>query len=644
MASIKSQMTLNDGMSAVLKKICNGLDATLHAFQTVQNASGQAIDTGMIRAAQIQIGQANRAIQEMEDNFRRAAEQEERLNNGIRNGTNAADGMLGKVKSIAASMATAWGAQKIIDLSDQMTSTTARLSFLVDDGGSVSELEQKIMASAMTTRSAYLDTASAIATMGANAGNAFSGNDELIAFMEQVNKQFVIGGATAEGQSAAMLQLTQAMAAGALRGEELNSILENAPGIARAIESYMGVAEGSIKQYAEQGLITSEVVKNALFSVADETNAKFASMPMTWGQVWTLMGNVALQALNPVLTGVNWIANNIDIIGPLVLGVAGAFAVYAAATQGVALATKVWTAAQAAFNAVMALNPVFLIVMGVVLLIAAIYAVVAAVNKATGSTVSATGIIMGAFAVAGAFILNTVLGVVNFVIGLGVELYNLIATFANFFANVFNDPVGAIINLFAGMFDFILGIVQSAASLIDTVLGTDMSGAVSNFRGTVATKVEEIVGDQVEVMQKLSASDYQIQRIEYGDAWAAGNDFGAGLEDKISGAFNLGGGVDYGLENINTGFNLDDITANTGQTAANTGAAADALSTSTEELAYLRDIAEREAVNRFTTAEVRVEQSISNNINNSADLDGVISVLTDGFTEALMTAAEGVHA
>lgn len=277
-----------------------------------------------------------------------------------------------------------------------MTSTTARLSFLVDDGGSVSELEQKIMASAMTTRSAYLDTASAIATMGANAGNAFSGNDELIAFMEQVNKQFVIGGATAEGQSAAMLQLTQAMAAGALRGEELNSILENAPGIARAIESYMGVAEGSIKSYAEQGLITADVVKNALLSVADETNAKFASMPMTWGQVWTLMGNVALQALNPVLTGVNWIANNIDIIGPLVLGVAGA--------------------------------------------------------------------------------------------------------------------------------------------------------------------------------------------------------------------------------------------------------AADALSTSAEELAYLRDIAERDAINRFTTAEVRVEQTISNNISNSADLDGVISTLTDGFTEALMTAAEGVHA
>ena len=115
---------------------CSSSD-TLHAFQTVQNASSQAIDTGTIRAAQVEIGQANQLIQEMEDSYRRAAEQEERLNNGIRNGTNAADGMLGKVKSIAASMATAWGAQKIIDLSDQMTSTTARLSFLVDDGGSV---------------------------------------------------------------------------------------------------------------------------------------------------------------------------------------------------------------------------------------------------------------------------------------------------------------------------------------------------------------------------------------------------------------------------------------------------------------------------------------------------------------------------
>lgn len=160
---------------------------------------------------------------------------------------------------------------------------------MVDDGGSVDALEQKIMASAQRVQVLLPGHGLCYRQHGSNAGRAFGNNDELIGFMELINKSFVIGGASAEGQSAAMLQLTQAMAAGALRGEELNSILENAPSIARAIESYMGIAEGSIKQYAEQGLVTAEVVKNAMFASADEINAKFESMPMTWGQIATKM-------------------------------------------------------------------------------------------------------------------------------------------------------------------------------------------------------------------------------------------------------------------------------------------------------------------------------------------------------------------
>lgn len=700
MASIRSQMVLNDGISGVLRKINTALNTTLNAFEQVQRASGNAVDTAQIQAARAALVEANREVDNMAEGYRRAAQQEEVLNRGLRNGASAADGMLGRVKSLVATLAAGAGIKAILGMSDKMTSTSARLSFLVDDGGSVDALEQKIMASAQRSRAAYLDTASAIASMGANAGSAFSDNDELIAFMEQVNKQFVIGGATAEGQSAAMLQLTQAMAAGALRGEELNSILENAPGIARAIESYMGVAEGSIKQYAEQGLITSEVVKNALFSVADETNAKFESMPMTWAQVWTTMQNKALSIFDPILARINQVANSerfstvtdgiisglagiaavagvvLDLlisggalvvdnwswISPIVWGLVAAFLAYntvALITNGIngamalaegvkaaALAmstgaTFAATAAQYGLNAALLACPITWIVVLVIALVAAFYAAVAAINHFAGTSLSATGIIVGAFAVAGAFIINLVLGVVNFVIGLGVELYNLIATFANFFANVFNDPVGAIINLFAGMFDFILGIVESAASLIDTVLGTDMSSAVAGFRNTVATKVEEIVGDQVEVMEKLDASDYQIQRIEYGDAWAAGNDLGKGIEDAVGGLFDfdLGTGEDYGA-----GFTMDDIANNAALTAENTGATADALTASNEELAYLRDIAEREAINRFTTAEVRIDMTgMTNRIEGNADLDGVISELTNGFTEALVTAAEGVH-
>lgn len=700
MASIRSQMVLNDGISGVLRKINTALNTTLNAFEQVQRASGNAVDTAQIQAARAALVEANREVDNMAEGYRRAAQQEEVLNRGLRNGASAADGMLGRVKSLVATLAARAGIKAILGMSDKMTSTSARLSFLVDDGGSVDALEQKIMASAQRSRAAYLDTASAIASMGANAGSAFSDNDELIAFMEQVNKQFVIGGATAEGQSAAMLQLTQAMAAGALRGEELNSILENAPGIARAIESYMGVAEGSIKQYAEQGLITSEVVKNALFSVADETNAKFESMPMTWAQVWTTMQNKALSIFDPILARINQVANSerfstvtdgiisglagiaavagvvLDLlisggalvvdnwswISPIVWGLVAAFLAYntvALITNGIngamalaegvkaaALAmstgaTFAATAAQYGLNAALLACPITWIVVLVIALVAAFYAAVAAINHFAGTSLSATGLIMGAFAVAGAFLINLVLGVVNFVIGLGVELYNLIATFANFFANVFNDPVGAIINLFAGMFDFILGIVESAASLIDTVLGTDMSSAVAGFRNTVATKVEEIVGDQVEVMEKLDASDYQIQRIEYGDAWAAGNDLGKGIEDAVGGLFDfdLGTGEDYGA-----GFTMDDIANSAALTAENTGATADALTASNEELAYLRDIAEREAINRFTTAEVRIDMTgMTNRIEGSADLDGVISELTNGFTEALVTAAEGVH-
>lgn len=700
MASIRSQMVLNDGISGVLRKINTALNTTLNAFEQVQRASGNAVDTAQIQAARAALVEANREVDNMAEGYRRAAQQEEVLNRGLRNGASAADGMLGRVKSLVATLAAGAGIKAILGMSDKMTSTSARLSFLVDDGGSVDALEQKIMASAQRSRAAYLDTASAIASMGANAGSAFSDNDELIAFMEQVNKQFVIGGATAEGQSAAMLQLTQAMAAGALRGEELNSILENAPGIARAIESYMGVAEGSIKQYAEQGLITSEVVKNALFSVADETNAKFESMPMTWAQVWTTMQNKALSIFDPILARINQVANSerfstvtdgiisglagiaavagvvLDLlisggalvvdnwswISPIVWGLVAAFLAYntvALITNGIngamalaegvkaaALAmstgaTFAATAAQYGLNAALLACPITWIVVLVIALVVAFYAAVAAINHFAGTSLSATGLIMGAFAVAGAFLINLVLGVVNFVIGLGVELYNLIATFANFFANVFNDPVGAIINLFAGMFDFILGIIESAASLIDTVLGTDMSSAVAGFRNTVATKVEEIVGDQVEVMEKLDASDYQIQRIEYGDAWAAGNDLGKGIEDAVGGLFDfdLGTGEDYGA-----GFTMDDIANNAALTAENTGATADALTASNEELAYLRDIAEREAINRFTTAEVRIDMTgMTNRIEGNADLDGVISELTNGFTEALVTAAEGVH-
>jgi tape measure domain-containing protein len=618
----------------------------------------------------------------------------------------------GKLKGIAATVGGLAAAKKIIGISDDLASTRARLNLIVDDGGSVSELEKKIMASAQRSRSAYFDTASAIASLGANAGAAFANTDEIIAFMEQINKQFVIGGASAQGQAAAMLQLTQAMAAGALRGEELNSILENAPGIARAIESYMGIAEGSIKSYAEQGLITAEVVKNAMFAAADETNAKFESMPKTWAQIWTSMQNKALSIFNPILTKINQIANSeqftkvtdgiinglagiasvatvvLDLLinvasvvvdnwswlSPIILGVAAALGVYygrlllvrgaelasaavsgavavakgimAAATMLVTGATWAQVTAQYGLNAAMYACPLVWIIILIIALVALFYAAVAAVNHFAGTSVSATGLICGAFMAALAFIGNIFVALWNLVVDVFVMIYNLVATVANFIGNVFNDPVAAVARLFFDLADTVLSVLQALASAIDTIFGSNLAGSVQGWRDSLGGWVDSTFGKGEEVMEKLNADDLKLGRFEYGAAFDMGYEFGQGVEDTVGGLFDFSAMDSLGADALDAyglGNTLDGIYGNTGDTAGNTAAMSDALDIAEEDLAYMRDIAEREAINRFTTAEIRVEQQNTNYISQDTDLDGIMDAWANDFATKLDVSEEGVH-
>lgn len=706
MATIRSQMVLNDGMSAVLKRIASALDTTLNAFEQVQRASGRAVDAAQIAQARSQLVGANVGIQELADGYRRAAEQEENLNRGLRTGGSLADGMLGKVKTLVATLAAGAGLNKLIGLSDQMTSTTARLSFLVDDGGSVDELEAKIMASAQRSRAAYLDTASAIASMGANAGAAFSSNDELIAFMEQVNRQFTIGGASAQGQAAAMLQLTQAMAAGALRGEELNSILENAPGIARAIEQYMGIAEGSIKQYAQEGQVTAEVVKNALFSVADETNAKFESMPMTWAQIWTNMQNRALQTLDPVLNKLNKLANseqfstvvdgalnalatitalasgildvfvnigsavvdNWSVIEPIAWGLVAALVAYnavalitqaingavalSAAVKGAAdmfAAGKTFaaTVAQQGLNAALLACPITRIVVGVIALVAGIIALCNWIAKTTGVAATGFGVITGGINVAIQAVWNAMLVVANVFIG----IWNALGACCSNIGTDFHNVISNVQGWFYGLLSTVLTVVEGICAALNKLpfVEFDYSG-ISAKADEYAAKSAEAYGSVEEYQNIGDAFTKGYNTFDtFTDGWAsdafkAGASWGDGVADKVSSFFDFGGGGTGGTD-LGSGFDLSSIADNTGLTADNTGKTADALAVTEEQLEYLRDIAERDAINRFTTAEVKIDMTgMTNRIDGSADLDGVISQLTEGFTEALVTAAEGVHA
>ena len=706
MGNIRAAIALYDGVTSPLQSMHKAMGVVLNTFESMQQASGRAVDTAAIREAREEWAKAGTAFDTIEENIRNANNEQQNFNNSIRGGSNSANGLLSIIKKVAIAAGGIAGINKVLNISDELASTKARLNLLVDDGGSVEALEQKIMASAQRSRSAYFDTASAVAKLGLNAGNAFGGNmDQVIAFMEQVNKQFVIGGATAQEQSNAMIQLTQAMAAGALRGEELNSILDGAPGIARAIEKYMGIAEGSIKTVAQEGKVTAEVVKNAMFAMADETNAKFDSMPKTWAQIWVDIKNQALSMFAPILTKINQIGNstkfqkvttglinglaavanvassaldiliaiasvfvdNWGIIQPLVLGIAAAMLLYngylitnnaitaisnaqkgiaavkayaaaaanttlAATEKAEAMAKASATAAQYGFNAALLACPLTWILLIIIAVIAAIYMIVAAINKLKGTSISATGIIAGAFAVLGAFLINSFI----------VPAQNGFATFANFIGNVFNNPIAAVEVAFYDMCLTVLGYISKLAHAIENVINkipgvtVDITSGLDNFYAGIE-KAQQKVKDESGWVEYVKKMDF----IDYSDAASAGYKFGQGIDDKISGMFDASGMDSMGAFDL--GNTLDGIYGNTGDTAANTAATADALDIAEEDLAYLRDIAEREAINRFTTAEIKVEQHNENHISKDADLDGIMDAWANDFAEKLEVSEEGVH-
>lgn len=715
MGTIRAAVALYDGVTSPLQSMHKAMGVVLNTFEAMQQASGRAVDTAAIREAREEWAKAGTAFDAIEENIRNANNEQQKFNNSIRGGSNSANGLLSTIKKVAIAAGGIAGINKVLNISDELASTKARLNLLVDDGGSVEALEQKIMASAQRSRSAYFDTASAVAKLGLNAGNAFNGDmDQVIAFMEQVNKQFVIGGATAQEQSNAMIQLTQAMAAGALRGEELNSILDGAPGIARAIEKYMGIAEGSIKTVAQEGKVTAEVVKNAMFAMADETNAKFDSMPKTWAQIWVDMKNQALSMFAPILTKINQLGNsakfqkvttglinglaavanvassaldiliavasvfvdNWGIIQPLVLGIAAAMLLYngyliannaitaisnaqkglaavqaykaavanttlAATEKAEAMAKASATAAQYGFNAALLACPLTWILLIIIAVIAAIYMIVAAINKLTGSTISATGIICGVVAVAGAFVLNCAIGVLNAIIQAIWTIFvapflGIVEWILNVCNGGFNSFGDAVANLIGQIIGWFLNLGKVVTTIIDAIFGTDWTAGLESLQSAVTSWGKN--ENAITLDKNAPTIDY---RATYSGAWDAGYDFGQGIDDKIGGMFDASGLDSMGAFDLSN--TLDGIYGNTGDTAANTAATADALDIAEEDLAYLRDIAEREAINRFTTAEIKVEQHNENHISKDADLDGIMDAWANDFAEKLEVSEEGVH-
>lgn len=645
----------------------------------------------------------NHQLDAAEINIRDSNLAQDQFNRSINQGAQNADGLLGKLKGVFATIAAGVGIKKAINLSDELVLTKARLDLIVDDGGSVQELQDKIYQSAQSARGHYFNTAAAVATLGMQAREAFATNDELIAFVEQLNKSMVIAGTSATGAESVMYNLTQALASGVLRGQDLNAVLSNAQPIVQNIADYMGVPVGQIRDMAAEGQITAEIVKNAMFAAAEQTNAKFESMPMTFGQIWTSITNKAIRAFDPVLARIGRIANNSDfqilinttmgglvllantiatvfdtissvagfayrnwsMLAPIVWGLVAAYVAYNAVllaynsyqaiTNGLKAvaafresahaaalamstgATFTATAAQHGLNAALYASPLTWIIILIVALIAAFYGAIKAINHFAGTSLSATGILVGAFTTALAFVGNLFITLANAVIDVFAIIWNTVATFAEFFANVFNDPIGSIVRMFAGMADSILSVIETIASAMDTLFGSSMSTSVQGWRESLDKLVTDLVGEAEIHVERFDPNQYKLERFDYGEAYEMGYRVGEHIENT----FDLKNILGDAQEIIGS---LDDIYGGINDIAYETANISDSLDFTQEELKYMRDLAEQEVINRFTTAEIKVELGgVVNNVSQNTDLDEMVEYLGEKLEERMEIAAEGVY-
>lgn len=694
MATIQSSISLMDGMTRPLHNILSAMNTTISTLHTINNTSVN-IDTSHLAQAQQALVNAGAELTQIQDSIQDNINKQNQFNESLKRGESNSNGLFNSIKKLAIAYLGIQSIKKGLELSDELTQNKARLNLFNDGNQSTEELQNMIYQSSKRSRGDFLDTFDATAKMGMMVGNAFGNNKELVGFMELINKQFKISGTSAQGAQSAMFQLTQAMTSGVLRGEDLNSVLQQAPMIIKNIADYMNIPMSKVKDIASQGKITSEIVKNAMFAAGTQINEKFESIPRTFGDSMTYLKNNAIRdfsAISSTLSDtfnserfqnfINGLSNFVSyvirlgvsainmfgavggvlyetwgIIQPFAIAVLGMFTVYKGIMTALAIKTTILngttklynmalvakntilgitnetllttTAAQWGLNAAMLECPITWIVVGIGLVIAALYAGVAAFNKLTSSSVSATGIIVGAVYALGGIVYNVFAGILNCITSTFANIYNIGVSIAELFMNVFKSPIKAVGNLFLDFINFLIDSVKSIASILDTVLGTDTVGKIESMKSSLNDWMSEKIGENDIKLERLDTQKYQIERVGIGDMYNKGYDVGSN--------FKLGVGGD-------TSNDYDLTNELLGQIAMNTASTNGKLDMTTEEIKYLRDVAEMEAINKFTTAEVKVEVGgITNNVASTVDVNDIFDGITNKMAEGLAIAAEGVY-
>ena len=632
MALIKSQLVLVDGMTAPLRSIHRAMNLALNSFESMQTASGRAVDTRSFQTAREELARMGAQLEEVENQTRRTG--------------GAAESMKSKFMHAAAAVGAALSIKNIIGLADAMTQTEARLNLITGDLEKTAALQDQIMASANRSRASYQSTADAVAKMGIMAKDAFNNTDELVAFTELINKQFTIAGASVAGQEAAMMQLTQAMASGVLRGEELNSIFEQAPTIIQTIADHLGVSVGEIRAMAAEGQITAQVVKDAMLSSADEINAQFSAMPYTFSQVWTMMQNILLEAFGPLIqvigAGAQWIYENWAAIEPVLVGVATAVAILTAAYLVHTAATWLQVEANRALIISLLSNPILWIAVAIGILVGMIYKWIQSVGGLRNAwNLCTLALIVGWNAVKLAFFVG-VYWVMDLVAKLQLCWQKAGVAIANFMGNM----KVSVLTILQSMINGAIDLINKFIGLLNKLPGVNIEAiehvtfaatAAAENEAAKAARAEELANFEAELAAAKAGRDAHIDSLKTELNSSVSALQSANAQMKAEAAAN-NAAEQMALDGIG-----QDLSG-PGGIKDSAGSAAASLKETTEDLKYMRDLAEQEAINRFTTAEVKIDMSgMTNRIDSDMDLDGVLNTLTEGFAEALEVAAEGVH-
>lgn len=688
-----------DTANAQLEQLRSQLNRAIQE-QNNLNTAMQNMDVSGANAAYLQLSQT---VGNTERYIRDNTDEQGRFNQEIQEGVSGSNELVNTIKRAVGAYISIQGVGKVLSISDELTQATSRLDLMNNSFNEIngtanetSELVNMVYAAAQDARGSLDSMASVVARFGNNARDAFGNSEEVVAFADLVQKQMAIAGASTQEAANAELQLSQALGSGVLRGDELNSIFEQAPNLIQNIADYLDVPIGQIREMAADGELSADVVKAAIFAAADDINGKFDEMPMTWGQIWQSMQNTAVMAFQPVLQRLNGMANSdafqelvdgaieamattanmvlniFDLVGsvagfvadhwsiiePIILGVAAAIIIYTAFTKGAeiasraaSLATNAWTAAQGAFNAVMSMNPVGLVIIAVVLLIAIIFAVCNAIAKTVDVANSGFAIITGAIFVVGATFKNLGLSIANIVIGIGSAIVALTSNIKT----AFHNAISSVQSWFYNLLSTACSVIEKIAAALNQLpfVSFDYSG-ISSAADEYAAKASKAAGNKEDYTSISSAFNDGFTTFDtFQDGWAAnafnaGAAWGNGISDKISnfslsdifGKTDIPNPDDYisgfsdAIANSGAGGNLDSI-------ADDTSAIKDSVDITDEDLKYLRDIAEQEAINRFTTAEIKLDMTNNNNVSSNADLDGIVDGMTTKVLEALEIVREG---